>query len=160
MLSSRFLDVEGDAACPGWTAQGRRIDVQFSCVGDGGLVTTMEDLAHWNGWLPASRLAELMLTGRPVLPNGRSAHDAWGISIRTHHGLKIQSHGGSIDGYMATFVRFPSVNVAIVMLANTDRFGVSDFGHRAQRLVDLLLGDNLDRSRRPWTQTHGQPPQD
>jgi CubicO group peptidase (beta-lactamase class C family) len=157
MTHSRFVDTDGPAAVPGWAGGKRRVDIEFTCVGDGGLVTSVEDLAAWDGWLPGSRLAPLMLSNRPMLENGWVAHDAWGISIRSHHGLRIESHGGTIDGYMATFVRFPTAGLAIIVLANTDAFGVADFGRRARRLANLLLEDRLDLARPPWSETHGEP---
>ena len=98
-----------------------------------------------------------MLEDRASLPNGRVAHDAWGISIRRHHGLRIESHGGAIDGYMASFVRVPAAAVTVIVLANTDSFGLIDFGRRARALADSILGDLLDPTQPPWTETHGEP---
>lgn len=155
MTQSRFLDAQGPAPVPGWAGGTERVDIQFSCAGDGGLVTTLEDLAVWDGWLPTSPVAALMLTTRPQMPNGRLAHDAWGISIRSHHGLRIESHGGAIDGYMATFVRFPSAGLSVVVLANTD--SIADWGERTRQLADSLLADQLDLGRPPWNETHGEP---
>ena len=157
MVDSRFLDTPGPGPVPGWVSGSQRVDIRFTCCGDGGLVTSLADLARWDAWLPASRLRPLMLADRAVLPNGRVAHDAWGISIRRHHGLRIESHGGSIDGYMASFVRVPAANVAIIVLANTDRFGVMDFGRRTRQLADSVLGDLLEPTQPPWTETHGEP---
>jgi CubicO group peptidase (beta-lactamase class C family) len=158
MSDSRFLDTAGVTQVPGWIAGKNRVDIQFSCCGDGGLVTTLTDLARWDGWLPTSRLAPLMLSERPALPNGRVAHDAWGISIRRHHGLMIESHGGTIDGYTASFVRFPSATTTIIVLANTDYFGTEDLGKRTQRFTNTVLDVQLDYQKPAWTQTHGDPP--
>ncbi|MGD9797881.1 MAG: serine hydrolase domain-containing protein, partial [Acidimicrobiia bacterium] len=109
MSASGFLDGEAPAAVPGWAGGTERVDVRFRCVGDGGLVTSIADLARWDGWLPTSSLADLMLRDRPRAASGELAHDAWGISIRTHRGLRIESHGGSLDGYLAAHVRFPAL---------------------------------------------------
>jgi len=157
MSDSRFVDTQGGVGVPGWIGGSQRVDIRFSCCGDGGLLTSLADLAAWDAWLPTSRLAQLMLADRPVLANGRTAHDAWGISIRRHRSLRIESHGGSIDGYMASFVRFPAVATTIIVLANTDQFGVTDFGRRVQTLADSVLGSHLDHSQPPWTDTHGEP---
>jgi len=157
MTSSRFIDTDGPSPVSGWSGGTRRIDIQFTCCGDGGLLTTIDDLTRWNHWLPGSTLGPVMLTARPVLPDGSLAHDAWGISIRQHRGLRIESHGGSIDGYTASFVRFPTEDLAIIVLANTDQFGVSNFGDRVEELMDSLLRNRIDRSRPPWTRTHGKP---
>ncbi|HEY2330303.1 MAG TPA: serine hydrolase domain-containing protein [Acidimicrobiales bacterium] len=157
MSRTRFLDVPGPPIVPGWAADGGRVDIAFSCVGDGGLVTCIDDLARWDGWLPTSRLAPRLLSGRPVLPDGTWAHDAWGISIRTHHGLRIESHGGAIDGYLASYVRFPELGTSIVVLANTDRWGVEAFGAMVRSFADRLLADRLDLSLPGWDVTHGVP---
>lgn len=154
MAESRFLDVEGAPPVPGWANGSDRVDIGFRCCGDGGLVTTLTDLVAWNTWLPTSRLAPLMLGERTRLPHGRIAHDAWGISIRTHRGLKIESHGGSIDGYLASFVRFPTEDFAIIALANSDALGVDEFALRLRLLADSLLGDRLDPEQSPWNETH------
>ena len=54
MGASRFLDTAGGTAVPGWASGTERIDIQFTCCGDGGLVTSLDDLARWDGWLPSS----------------------------------------------------------------------------------------------------------
>lgn len=154
MTQSRFLDVEGAPPVPGWADGSERVDIAFTCCGDGGLVTTLTDLVAWNAWLPTSRLAPVMLGERTRLPHGRIAHDAWGISIRTHRGLRIESHGGSIDGYLASFVRFPTEDLTIIALANNDALGVDEFGHRLRSLADSHLRDRLDPAQPPWNETH------
>ena len=64
MTDSRFLDTPGPEAVPGWVGGSQRVDIQFTCCGDGGLVTSLADLARWDAWLPASRLSPLMLSDR------------------------------------------------------------------------------------------------
>ena len=157
MTATGFLDTVQPAPVPGWTASGERVEVLFRCVGDGGLVTDIEDLARWDGWLPSSSLGDLMLTSRPLLPDGRWAHDAWGISMRTHKGQRIQSHGGSIAGYMASFVRFPDLGISFIALANTDAGGVGFFGRRLRSFVDVALANALVPDLPDWTLTHGIP---
>ena len=52
MTDSRFLDTPGPDAVPGWIGGSQRVDIQFTCCGDGGLVTSLADLARWDAWLP------------------------------------------------------------------------------------------------------------
>lgn len=158
MLNTGFLDAsEHPQPVPGWTANRERVDVAFSCVGDGGLVTTIDDLALWDHWLPSSPLAHLMLSDRPVLADGRWAHDSWGISIRTHRGERIESHGGSITGYLASYVRFPRLSVSFIAFANSDAQGVEPFGRRLRQFVETTLYGTLDLNQPAWNETHGVP---
>ena len=158
MSHTGFLDSAGcPKAVPGWTADGQRLDIAFTCVGDGGLVSCMVDLARWDGWLPSSPLAELMLGPRPSLPDGTWAHDAWGISVRAHRDRRVESHGGSLDGYLGSLVRFPEAKVSFIALANTDAGGVPAFGRRLRSFVDVTLAGWLDPDQPPWTETHGIP---
>jgi len=160
MSGTGFLDVGGGPqSVPGWADGVRRVTVGFTCVGDGGLVTTMADLARWDRWLPSSPVAPLMLGDRPLMSDGRVAHDAWGISVRSHHGVRIESHGGSIDGYLSSCVRFPAQGVSVIVLANTDEYGIEGFGARIHRFADALLDGRLDLAEPPWTETHGRPVQ-
>jgi CubicO group peptidase (beta-lactamase class C family) len=157
MSDTAFLDIGQWPIAPGWAGGTRRIDVQFSCVGDGGLVSTVSDLAKWDRWLPTSPLAAIMLQPRPVLLDGTCAHNAWGVSIRSHHGCRIESHGGAIDGYLAKHVRFPELATSFIALANTDEFGGDGFDALIRGLADGTLGDALDLKAPDWTRTLTSP---
>ena len=157
MHSSGFLDVPGDRAISGWRDGVERVDIAFTCVGDGGFVSTVGDLARWDAWLPASPLAPLMLAPRQTLADGVVAHDAWGISIRPHRGLRIESHGGSIDGHLAVFVRFPEVGTTFLALANDDSPGVAGLVAQMEALIGAVLADRLDMAQPSWTTSHGLP---
>lgn len=156
MTNSTFLDVGVAPMVTGWRGGRDPVEIRFTCVGDGGLVTTLHDLVRWDEWLPRSEVADLVLGPRPAV--GRLlAHDAWGVSIRSHHGQRIESHGGAIDGYLASFVRFPTLGWSLIALANTDEDGVRGFNDRMRQLADANLEPLLDTSRPPWTETHGHP---
>jgi CubicO group peptidase (beta-lactamase class C family) len=156
MTRTAFLDLGPREIVPGWSQGSRRVDVRFSCVGDGGLVSSVGDLALWDAWLPTSVLAGLMLRERPVLPDGNRAHNAWGISVRSHHGQRIESHGGAIDGYLAKHVRFAELGTSFIALANTDNYGVGEFDELVHHLADATLANHLDLRQPPWTTTLGQ----
>lgn len=156
MHSTGFLDVKHPTPVDGCSEEGP-VTLRFTTVGDGGLVSTVTDLARWNRWLPESPLADFVLGHRPTLADGRVAHDAWGVSIRSHHGLRIESHGGSFTGYTSSFVRFPDHDRAFIALSNTDQIPPQDFSRRLRIVADSTLGEALDRRKPPWTDTHGDP---
>jgi CubicO group peptidase (beta-lactamase class C family) len=118
---------------------------RFHAVGSGGLWTTTRDLARWDanferdrladGWLPAT----LTTPGR--LGDGRPIHYAWGLSIRHHRGLPIQSHGGSFPGWESKMVRFPSEGCTFILLANSEELDVSSLTFL---VADHVLADAID----------------
>jgi CubicO group peptidase (beta-lactamase class C family) len=123
---------------------------RFHAVGAGGLWTTADDLARWDGAFYddasiASRLAE-----RGALDDGTPIHYGWGLSIRTHRGVPIHSHGGSFPGWAAKMVRFPVQRSTVLVLANGERRDVSE---EAFGLADRLLADELDPAARHADET-------
>jgi CubicO group peptidase (beta-lactamase class C family) len=118
---------------------------RFHAVGAGGLWTTAPDLATWSTNLGEDRLTDGWLSDRLVrrgaLDDGSPIHYAWGLSVRTHRGLAIVSHGGNFPGWEAKMVRFPTEDLTFIVLANRDDLDVSS---AAFRLADEVLGDRLD----------------
>jgi CubicO group peptidase (beta-lactamase class C family) len=118
---------------------------RFHAVGAGGLWTTVVDLATWSanfdddrltdGWLPKR------LTTRGTLDDGTPIHYAWGLSVRTHRGLPIVSHGGNFPGWESKMVRFPAERTTVIVLANREDL---DASATAFRLADETLADRLD----------------
>jgi len=129
----------------------------FHAVGSGGLWTTADDLLRWadnllddrltGGWLATT------LTSRGHLADGRPIHYAWGLSVRTHRGARIVSHGGTFPGWESKLVVFPEQRVTFVCLANSEELDVSSL---VFNLADHVLADTLDLAAPHARQTlHG-----
>jgi CubicO group peptidase (beta-lactamase class C family) len=160
MQASRFRD-DPDALQPGLVVGHRLADygyqpvhTRFHGVGDGGLLTTIEDLARWDlFWSGGSHLG-LELPTR-LQARGRRTDGAWlyyarGISLRSHRELPIISHGGSFLGYLSKLVRFPDQDFSIACLANA---GDIDVDALSMALADLVLGDQGDPEAPSWAET-------
>ena len=113
----------------------------FHAVGAGGLWTTIDDLARWDAASYDSSTVASRLAQRGALDGGAPIHYGWGLSVRTHRGLPIHSHGGSFPGWAAKMVRFPEQRATVVIVANHEREDVSG---EAFVLADQLLADALD----------------
>ena len=157
MDDSDFVDIAGWRSVPGWIGGLRPVSTRVASVGDGGLISTVTDLLAWMAWYPRQPIAALMLADRPLMPGGRTAHDAWGVSIRTHHGRVVHSHGGAVPGYLASTVTFPDLDLSVAVLANTDD-DPDGFRRRIHRLIDGALEDDLDLTQPSLEHTHGVPP--
>jgi len=108
-------------AGPGkWTV----VRTSFALVGDGGLRTTVEDLARWDANFYANRLG----AGGPALiervqtpgwlRDGRRLTYAFGLMRSEYRGLPVVSHGGSFIGYRAALTRFPEQRLSVAVLCN------------------------------------------
>jgi CubicO group peptidase (beta-lactamase class C family) len=117
----------------------------FHAVGSGGLWTTADDLVRWTANLMDDRLTGGWLSARlttpGILADGRPIHYAWGLSVRTHRGARILSHGGTFPGWESKLVVFPEERVTFVCLANSQELDVSSL---VFNLADHVLADVLD----------------
>ena len=164
MYDTFFRDAETElparAARGHFRATDGRLHVEparFHAVGSGGLWTTAYDLARWSANLLDDRLtggwlAETLTTpGR--LADGRPIHYAWGVSVRTHRGQPIVSHGGSFPGWESKLVVFPEQRATFICLANSQELDVSSLTFE---VADHILADSLDPNAPHADQTlHG-----
>src|SRR5688572_8856841 len=116
----------------------------FEQIGDGSVMTTVEELARWDGNFYTGSVG-----GRPLLArmemrgsltSGRELDYASGLIVGTYRGLRTIRHGGSWAGYRADLLRFPEGRTSIAVLCNLSTAGP---GRLAQRVADVVLADRL-----------------
>lgn len=117
-------------------------------VGDGGIHTTVEDLAKWDANFYHNRLG----AGKPeflermqeigLLDSGQSTGYASGLYIGTHRELRMVSHGGSSRGFRAEMVRFPDKKLSVICLANV---GTVNSTELALQVADLYLSEGQNQ---------------
>ena len=108
--------------------------------GNGGLLTTVEDLLLWNenfihGKVGGSALIEA-LQRRGRLNDNREIEYAGGLFMTTYEGIPEVSHGGATAGYRAMLSRYPEQRLSIAVLCN---LGEIDPGELSHRIADLYL---------------------
>ncbi len=95
---------------------------QFDRVGDGGLMTTVEDLFRWDQALEQGTLAGKDFTAALLAPgqlnNGQTLSYASGLMINPYHSLQTISHGGSFIGFRSELLRFPEKRLSVICLCN------------------------------------------
>jgi CubicO group peptidase (beta-lactamase class C family) len=148
MTASFFRDQE--TALPPEAARGHFVandgaiyvePARFHAVGAGGLWTTVDDLAKWDAAFFDEDSVASRLTHRGALDDGTPIHYGWGVSIRTHRGLPIHSHGGSFPGWLSKMVRFPTERTTVIILANGE---ARDVSADAFEMADGVLADAID----------------
>jgi CubicO group peptidase (beta-lactamase class C family) len=91
--------------------------------GNGGLLTTTEDLLKWNSFYLNGKLAgasflEKQLQTEPF-NNGAAAEYAAGLVVQKMGGWNTISHGGATAGYRAHIIFYPELKLSIAILSNT-----------------------------------------
>ena len=131
-LATGYLD-----ASPGtW----RRAPHAFPLGGEGGLVSTVADLALWNrnldtGEIGGDWLAAALSQQTPFL-NGIPNRYARGQVVQAYRGQHTVSHGGLWPGYRTEFLRLPQQGVAIIVISNDGAAIPSQIAHHA---LDAVL---------------------
>ena len=122
------------------------VRTSFALVGDGGLLTTIRDLAKWDENFFANRLGtrgaalvEQVTTPGP-LTSGEAQTYAFGLTARDYRGQPVIEHGGSFIGYRAQLLRFPAQHFSVAVLCNDYTAGPEQM---AQQVADLYLADRL-----------------
>lgn len=123
----------------------RIVRTSFALVGDGGLYTTVNDLAKWDENFYHNKLAggeqfvERMYS-RATLNSGDTTNYASGLMRNTYRGLPEVDHGGAFIGYRAELLRFPTEHTSISILCNDYTVGSEAL---AKSVANVVLADKL-----------------
>jgi CubicO group peptidase (beta-lactamase class C family) len=130
MTHTRFYDdrsvvVPGRVPAYSPAANGAfRVDwsTNFEKVGDGGLMSTVEDMLLWDRNFYANKLGkgtllkELLTPG--VLNSGKPIEYALGLFVSAYRGLPVVGHAGALFGYRTEILRFPEQKFSVICLCN------------------------------------------
>jgi CubicO group peptidase (beta-lactamase class C family) len=134
----------------------------IEAMGDGNLLTTVEDLAKWDqnfydNKVGGEGFSQQMLT-RTKLNNGEEISYAFGLGAEEYKGLKAVAHGGGFMGFRTEMIRFPEQRFTVVCLCNA---GAVNPGALARQVADLYLADQIKpaeaRPNNPPAATSPQP---
>lgn len=130
---------------------------ELDVVGDGGVFSTIDDLAKWDANFESGRVggkggvAEMEEPGR--LNNGQSVPYALALTVGSTAGLKTYSHRGAYGGYRSAMLRIPERHLSVITLCNTSsapatladqvatiHLGLVPQQRAASRRLDVSLG--------------------
>lgn len=112
----------------------------FPLGGEGGLVSSVVDLAIWAANAHARRVPTadvLAALERPTpFRNGMQNHYARGLRLRNYRGVPTVSHGGLWPGYRTELLRAPEQGTAVIVIANHGGIEPNTLAHR---VLDIVL---------------------
>ena len=119
-------------------------------AGAGGVYTSIPDLLKWDENFYTGRvggpdlLKQLQTPG--TLNDGKTLPYAWGLQLGNYRGLPIVEHSGSLGGYRAHLLRFPSQHASVALLCNSSTIAPTTL---ARRVADVVLGDKSTQLTAP-----------
>ena len=122
----------------------KRLLKNFDAVGDGDLLTTVEDLYRWDQnfyhkKVGGENFIDLILT-RGKLNDGEELDYAFGLMHGEYKGLKTVSHGGGMLGFRTEMIRFPEHKFTVICLSNLGTFNPNDY---CKKMADIFLADKF-----------------
>ena len=92
--------------------------MKFELCGDGGVVSTLEDMLRWFHHYRGDGGPRARLEAPTRLNDGRLVDYRLGINVARHDGLLEVSHAGGMPGFLCDFAFFPEEDLGIVLFAN------------------------------------------
>ncbi len=113
------------------SAAGYRVNMpNENAYGNGGLLTTAEDLLLWNDFYLHGKLGSPSLLAKQLATtpfnNGKKNKYAAGLIIDSLYGLPYIWHNGSTAAYRANLEFFPALGLSIAWISNTSQADMSD----------------------------------
>jgi CubicO group peptidase (beta-lactamase class C family) len=168
--------VPGRSGAYQWRGEGWAIDRPVEHVhGNGGLLTTVEDLLRWSQAVEAAARGEASgdalggaafhqrMHEQGVLNDGEVIEYAGGVFAGSLDGRRAVTHTGATAGYRAYLGTFPDEGVAVALLCNTGNANPGQLGARVARLflpsggVAATAATPSGTAERPSPQPAAQP---
>ncbi|TVR31037.1 MAG: class A beta-lactamase-related serine hydrolase [Balneolaceae bacterium] len=111
--------------------------------GNGGLLTTVDDLLTWNYALSTSYFSDEFnreLHQQGVLNGGRTISYASGVMIDSDHGQPQVVHTGATSGYRAYLSYYPDQKLSVALLCNVTGANPGGLGSAVSK---IFLGEDV-----------------
>lgn len=118
--------------------------------GDGALFTTLQDQLKWEQIIQLNEgkyfSKQFIEESQSPLASSIDNDYGYGLEFGRYAGLEYSFHNGSTSAYNATFLRFPTENVSIVVMTNNRNVPTN---YLAQQLADYTMSLPEDSSPYP-----------
>lgn len=105
--------------------------------GNGGLLTTVDDLLKWNRNMTTGAVHPWVFQTMQVestLSDGKHTGYGLGLFLQDFQGLSEVNHSGATAGYRAWLGRIPAKGFSIAVLCNASSADTTDLAHRVARI--------------------------
>jgi len=137
----------------------RRAAHAYPQGGEGGLISTVEDLLIWSRHFDDPSLGKHIPTGLVAtapLTGGHANHYRRGVGIGDLRGLETAGHGGLWPGFRTEFLRVPAAGLTVAVIANLASIDPWRLAHAIA--AEALQGDKrLKPAPTPITETELKP---
>jgi len=121
------------------TENGYKLNMPNEYVyGNGGLLTTTEDLLKWSNFYQQGKMGTSSLLAKQLqtesLNNGKKNGYGAGLFIMKVRGWDNISHGGATAGYRAYLETFPELKLTIAILSNTPEFNINTLASSVNKI--------------------------
>lgn len=113
-------------------------------TGDGGMSTTLNDLVKWDQEFYDSTSVNQDILKRGTLENGNILSYGRGIMFNTYRTQSVQTHPGAFLGYRSEILRFPKLQISVILLGNSDEINPEEI---TRKIADIyVFKDKMDLS--------------
>lgn len=95
----------------------------FDAYGDGGIITTVQDLAKWDNAFYEDVLGvqdfAAKMYQKGILNDGSTIDYARALNVWQHKGQKVVQHNGGMLGFRVDMARFPEHGTSVILLGNS-----------------------------------------
>jgi CubicO group peptidase (beta-lactamase class C family) len=123
--------------------------INYASVGEGGIYSTVEDLAKWdqNFYDPIvgsrSLVAKMQIQNR--LNDGSKNPMSMGLIVESGQGPTVIYHGGDIPGFHCQHLRVPDFHMSVILMANTSDLFSTELARKSIKIIEIYR-QNQDSS--------------
>lgn len=133
----------------GWR---RGLFLSHEILGEGGIVSTVDDMMKWAGYLQSRdpNAGEAILNSLIDVPaelDGSPGYYGLGLMTRSYRGMAVFSHPGGVIGGSSDFVCVPDQALEIIIMSNGAPGAVPCL--LSNRVMDIVLAEQLAPSPLP-----------
>jgi CubicO group peptidase (beta-lactamase class C family) len=119
-------------------------------LGEGGIISTLDDMQRWLAHLQAPTLWDADLTSALLAPtllnNGYVSPYGLGLIEERWRGLRVIHHAGGVVGGSCQMIAVPDHGLQVIVMSNRNDIAAPDV---AFRLIEAALGDTLEPAPSP-----------